>query len=167
MFEISFGEIMIIGVVALVVLGPERLPTVARTLGALLGRAQRFVSSVKADIHQQSQMAGFDDLKRDVQDAANVFRNRIENEVNDVRQIGYQVEESVQQQVQAVSEPVKESVADVGDLIEAASLPQGKAAEAAEAPAVVSAPADEGQLDLFNAANPTPAERPSTSKTSE
>ncbi len=167
MFEISFGEIMIIGVVALVVLGPERLPTVARTIGALVGRAQRFVSSVKSDIHQQSQMAGFDDLKRDVQDAANVFRTRIESEVNDVRQIGYQVEESVQQQVQAVSEPVKESVADVGDLIEAATSPVDKAADADGKGAAAPAHADEGQLDLFNAANPTPAERPSTSKTSE
>jgi sec-independent protein translocase protein TatB len=42
-FDISFGEILLIGIVALVVLGPERLPTVARTLGALVARAQRFL----------------------------------------------------------------------------------------------------------------------------
>ena len=58
MFEISFGEILLIGVVALVVLGPERLPTVARTLGALVGRAQRFVATVKADIQQQANLTG-------------------------------------------------------------------------------------------------------------
>ena len=87
MFEISFGELLLIGVVALVVLGPERLPTVARTIGALVGRAQRFVASVKSDIHQQSQMAGLHELKQDIQDAADAFRNQVEREAADVRQV--------------------------------------------------------------------------------
>ncbi|WP_051304728.1 Sec-independent protein translocase protein TatB [Chitinilyticum litopenaei] len=53
MFDISFGELLLVGAVALVVLGPERLPKVARTAGILFGRAQRFVHSVKADLQQQ------------------------------------------------------------------------------------------------------------------
>lgn len=97
MFEISFGEILLIGLVALIVLGPERLPTVARTIGALVGRAQRFVASVKSDIQQQSNMAGFDDLKRDVQDAANAFRQQVETEVAEVRQVSHQIEQAGQQ----------------------------------------------------------------------
>ena len=50
MFDIAFSELLIIGIVALVVIGPERLPKVARTVGHLLGRMQRYVSDVKSDI---------------------------------------------------------------------------------------------------------------------
>ena len=52
MFDIGFSELVVIGLVALVVIGPERLPRVARTVGHLLGRLQRYVSDVKADIHR-------------------------------------------------------------------------------------------------------------------
>ena len=50
MFDIGFSELVIIGAVALIVLGPERLPRVARTAGHLLGRLQRYVAQVKSDI---------------------------------------------------------------------------------------------------------------------
>ena len=53
MFDIGFWELSIIGVVALIVIGPERLPSVARTAGLWFGRMRRFVSTVKADIDQQ------------------------------------------------------------------------------------------------------------------
>ncbi|BBP00157.1 Sec-independent protein translocase protein TatB [Sulfuriferula nivalis] len=61
MFDIGFSEIVLIGVVALVVIGPERLPKVARTAGLLIGRMQRYMASVKADISQEIQL---DELKR-------------------------------------------------------------------------------------------------------
>ena len=50
MFDVGFSEIVVIAVVALIVIGPERLPKVARTLGHLFGRMQRYVNDVKADI---------------------------------------------------------------------------------------------------------------------
>lgn len=50
MFDFGFSEMIIVGVVALVVLGPERLPVVARTAGEWIGKAQRFVAQVKSDI---------------------------------------------------------------------------------------------------------------------
>ena len=53
MFDISFGELTLIAVVALVVIGPERLPGVARTVGRWVGSMQRFVRSVKADIDRE------------------------------------------------------------------------------------------------------------------
>lgn len=56
MFEISFGEVLIISLVALVVLGPERLPAVVRTFGVLLNRMQRFAASVKADMAREAGM---------------------------------------------------------------------------------------------------------------
>lgn len=53
MFDIGFSELLVIGVVALIVLGPERLPKVARTAGHMLGRLQRYVSDVKAEIKRE------------------------------------------------------------------------------------------------------------------
>jgi len=62
MFDIGFMEMALIGVVALVVIGPERLPGVARTVGQWVGSARRFVSSVQADINLEVNKA--DELKR-------------------------------------------------------------------------------------------------------
>lgn len=56
MFDVAFSEILVIAVVALLVIGPEKLPKVARTLGLLTGRMQRYVSSVKADIDRELRM---------------------------------------------------------------------------------------------------------------
>ena len=56
MFDIGFSEILLIGVIALIVIGPERLPKVARTVGLLLGRVQRYITTVKADISQEMQL---------------------------------------------------------------------------------------------------------------
>ena len=61
MFDIGFWELAVISVVALLVIGPERLPRVARTTGMWLGRARRFVSSVKADIDRE---VAADELKK-------------------------------------------------------------------------------------------------------
>lgn len=53
MFDIGFSELLVIGIVALIVLGPERLPKVARTAGHLFGRMQRYVSQVKSEIERE------------------------------------------------------------------------------------------------------------------
>jgi len=53
MFDVGFGELVVIGIIALLILGPERLPKVARTAGLWAGRARRFISSVKSDIEQE------------------------------------------------------------------------------------------------------------------
>jgi sec-independent protein translocase protein TatB len=70
MFDVGFSELLMIGIVALVVIGPERLPKVARTAGHLFGRMQRYVSTVKADIEREVNMAELKDLqnlKKDVE----------------------------------------------------------------------------------------------------
>ena len=56
MFDIGFSELLVIGVVALIVIGPERLPRVARTIGHLMGRMQRYVADVKADIDREVEL---------------------------------------------------------------------------------------------------------------
>jgi len=61
MFDVGFSEMVMIAVVALIVIGPEKLPKVARTLGLLAGRMQRYVSNVKSDIQREMQ---FEDLQK-------------------------------------------------------------------------------------------------------
>lgn len=53
MFDMGFTELMLIGIVALVVIGPERLPGVARTAGKYFGRLKRFMTTIKADVEQE------------------------------------------------------------------------------------------------------------------
>ena len=62
MFDVGFTEIMLIGVVALVVIGPERLPAVARTVGQYVGKLQRFVTGVKRDIRNELESGELKDL---------------------------------------------------------------------------------------------------------
>jgi sec-independent protein translocase protein TatB len=69
-FDIAFSEIALIAVVALVVIGPERLPKVARTLGHMFGRLQRYVNEVKADINREIELDELRKLKSEVQSAA-------------------------------------------------------------------------------------------------
>jgi sec-independent protein translocase protein TatB len=78
MFDIAFSELLIIAVVALLVIGPERLPKVARTAGHMFGRLQRYVNDVKADIQREMELdelrklrSQFEDAARSVQDSVN------------------------------------------------------------------------------------------------
>lgn len=70
MFDVSFTELMVIGVIALIVIGPERLPKVARTVGHLLGRAQRYVNDVKSDIQREIELDELRKFKSEMEDAA-------------------------------------------------------------------------------------------------
>ena len=70
MFDIGFTEIVVIAVVALIVLGPERLPRAARTVGHLFGRLQRYVSDVKADINREMELEDLKKLQQEVKTAA-------------------------------------------------------------------------------------------------
>lgn len=79
MFDIAFSELMIIGVVALVVIGPERLPKVARTAGALFGRLQRYVSQVKSDISREMELAELGKMKNEFESAARTFQSEVES----------------------------------------------------------------------------------------
>ncbi len=82
MFDIGFWELIMIAVVALLVIGPERLPKVARTAGLWVGRARRFVGSVKADIEQELRA---EELKRILDQQAK--SNPLEEIVEETRQM--------------------------------------------------------------------------------
>ena len=84
MLDMSFSEIAVIGVVALVVLGPERLPKVARTAGQLFGRLQRYVATVKSDINREIDTSELAKIKQEVQDAAKSFEQSVQQHANSV-----------------------------------------------------------------------------------
>ena len=86
MFELSFGKMMIIAVVALIVLGPEKLPKVARTLGHLLGRARSYANQVKQDIDREMQMDELKKLQQAAQDAAKSFETTVNEAGRSVEQ---------------------------------------------------------------------------------
>jgi|SRR5579859_1958923 len=113
MFDIGASEIFVIGVVALIVIGPERLPRVAKTLGHLFGRLQRYVSEVKSDINREIELEELRKLKATMQDAARSIEQSVTSQVNyidsEVKQAGAQVQEqieSAQKQVESVVAPV-------------------------------------------------------------
>ena len=76
---------MVIGIVALVVIGPERLPKVARTLGHLLGRAQRYVNDVKSDINREIQLDELKKLQTQVTDSARAMEESVRKEYDAAR----------------------------------------------------------------------------------
>lgn len=113
MFDIGFSELMVIGIVALVVIGPERLPKVARTLGHLLGRAQRYVNDVKSDINREMQLDELRKLQAQVSESARSLENSVRQEFD-------AVERSVSTPVQAALDDLQ---AEAGKLEQAVAAP--------------------------------------------
>src|SRR5574339_35289 len=81
MFDIGFSELLVIGVVALIVIGPERLPRVARTIGHLMGRMQRYVADVKADIDREVALEELRKMRDSVQQAATSIESTVQAEL--------------------------------------------------------------------------------------
>jgi sec-independent protein translocase protein TatB len=100
MFDIGFSELIVIGVVALVVIGPERLPKVARTAGHLFGRLQRYVSSVKSDIAREMELDELRKFKSEMETTARSVEASVQQEVSlaeqEVRALQKEAEQSLQ-----------------------------------------------------------------------
>ena len=102
MFDIGFSELMVIGVVALIVIGPEKLPRMARTVGHLAGRLQRYVSDVKADINREIELDELRKMRDSMQQAASSFESTVQSEVSKTET---DLNQSVQELNQAVEAP--------------------------------------------------------------
>lgn len=92
MFDIGFSELLLIAIVALIVIGPQRLPTVARTLGHLFGRMQRYVNDVKADISREMEMEELKKLQSSMEDAARTMRDSVDSVNRDVSEAGTELD---------------------------------------------------------------------------
>ena len=86
MFDVAFSELLVIAIVALIVIGPEKLPKVARTLGLLLGRMQRYVTKVKADIDSEMRLEDLRKLQQDVQQKMTQTQAEIGSETRHIEQ---------------------------------------------------------------------------------
>jgi sec-independent protein translocase protein TatB len=82
MFDIGFSELLVIGIVALIVIGPEKLPRMARTVGILAGRLQRYVSDVKADINREIELEDLRKMRDSMQQAASEFQSSVQSELH-------------------------------------------------------------------------------------
>ena len=107
MFDVGFSEMLVIGIVALVVIGPERLPRVARTLGVLFGRMQRYVAQVKSDINREMEAADLGKMKSEFENAARSFKSDIEAQAaaaeRDFSEAGEYVERQLKETQQAAA----------------------------------------------------------------
>jgi sec-independent protein translocase protein TatB len=82
-FDIGFTELMLIALVGLIVIGPERMPKVARTVGHLLGRLQRYVGDVKADIKREMQLDELKKLQADMAAQAHDMESRVNEQMKE------------------------------------------------------------------------------------
>jgi len=88
MLDLGFSEMMVIAVIALVVLGPERLPKLARTVGHLVGRMQRYVNDVKADINREMELDELRKFRQTVEETAGSVRSSFDSIQSDARSTG-------------------------------------------------------------------------------
>ncbi|TMH64165.1 MAG: Sec-independent protein translocase subunit TatB [Betaproteobacteria bacterium] len=119
MFDIGFSEILVIGVVALIVIGPERLPKVARTLGHMFGRLQRYVNEVKADINREMEL---DELRK--------LQSQVQSAARDIEQSVSQATREMESGVRSVESQLNEAAAG-GAASAAPSPPQSNVSTAA------------------------------------
>lgn len=95
MFDFGFSELMVIGAVALVVLGPERLPTVARTAGEWLGKAQRLVQQVKSDIEREAELSELKKIQQEAKSVADDLNKTVKGQVDQINSEIKDLESSV------------------------------------------------------------------------
>ena len=109
MFDVGFSEMIVIGVVALVVLGPERLPKVARTLGVLFGRMQRYVAQVKSDINREIEAAELGNVKSEFENAARSFQSDMQSKASEVEREMRDATAQIERSVSGESSPPTEA----------------------------------------------------------
>lgn len=143
MFDVGFSELVVIALVALIVIGPERLPKVARTVGILLGRLQRYVNDVKSDINREIQL---DELKQ--------LQEQVTSQTRDL-------ETSLTSEMRAVEDSLNQTIAPPENL-----LPASETATLAEPAApLVDAPAAVPELSAPASINPIePGDSPTAEK---
>ena len=152
MFDVGFSEIVVIAVVALIVIGPERLPKVARTLGHLFGRMQRYVNDVKADISREMELDELRKLQQTVQDAAQAVETTVNKEINsaqsELTSIGNAASDALKPAEEAAPAATTAAAAPVTE------TPALATEAAAPAPAASNEPARQAQLDLGEGTSP-------------
>jgi sec-independent protein translocase protein TatB len=149
MFDIGFSELVVIGVVALVVIGPERLPKVARTMGILFGRMQRYVTQVKADINREMDLAELNKVKGEFEGAARSFRSEVESKAAET-----------ERELREAGEKIDRELATTAADSATAEFPHGLLQEPAAPAPAPEAPMATAQLELGIEETDAPARAP-------
>jgi sec-independent protein translocase protein TatB len=116
MFDMGFTELMLIGIVALVVIGPERLPGVARTAGKYVGRLKRFMTTVKADVEQELRA---DELRQILSDQ----QKELDSLKDSITEAGRSVEKDFGLDDVKITDAAPEMTAAAPDVIQETPLP--------------------------------------------
>lgn len=153
MFDIGFSEMIVIAVIALIVLGPEKLPRVARTAGHLLGRMQRYVNDVKSDINREIELDELRKLQKEMQSTAQSIEQTVKGQISSVESEFKQMGDSAQK---ALSDPAGDPVADAFADVPPVQLPAEsmQTSVAQPEPPMEVAPAPSAQLELGLDAEP-------------
>ena len=171
MFDIGFSEMMVIAVIALIVLGPEKLPRVARTAGHLLGRMQRYVNDVKSDINREIELDELRKLQKEMQSTAQDIEQTVKGQISSVESEFKQLSDSTHA---ALSDPVADAFAEPPP-VQPADPAQAAAVQnlppltepPIEMPPVVASPQLDLGLEAAPLANAPPPAAPATSTTAK
>lgn len=116
MFDIAFSELIVVAIVALIVIGPEKLPKLARTVGALMGRAQRYVNDIKSDISNELRFEDIQKLQNEIHkntqagstqyQVGQVIKHEMEEAVSPKHQVGQVIQHERKHQEKVDSEQV-------------------------------------------------------------
>lgn len=134
MFDIGFWEIMVITLVALLVVGPERLPGLARELGRFVGKARRFVNSVRSDIEQELQT---EELRK--------MLKTQEDEIQQLKTIMRDTEGQLREEIESVSQPLQTDIEETKKTLQLEGDPFAAEAPPREAERARDKPADPKQ----------------------
>jgi sec-independent protein translocase protein TatB len=107
MVDFGFDKLMLIGAVALIVIGPEKLPRVARTVGHFIGKAQRYVADVKAEVNRSIELEELQKMKKQFETAARDVETAVNTEIN-------QANQSLEQGWNSLAEAASPAPADTG-----------------------------------------------------
>lgn len=158
MFDVGLSELIVIAVVALVVIGPERLPSVARTVGAMLGRAQRYFNSVKAEVNRELQLEELRRLQQETYERVMAMETEVKTELaqmeHTIHEAGADAHAAVKSAVATDAEEVKPAA------VASASVEPVAQFAAAETEESTVPEVDPRQGDLFSAPTPGDNEPP-------
>jgi len=105
MFDIAFSELVVIAIVALIVIGPEKLPKVARTIGTMVGRMQRYMAQIKEEVNRESRFAELQKLQQEIQQATESAQAGIKSGVDYLTEAVDPLNQNSQQQGEVTADP--------------------------------------------------------------
>jgi len=105
MFDVGFSEIVVIMVVALVVIGPDRLPTVARTMGKWWGNLQRYINRIKMDVATSMELEELRELEHKIKAEADALERTVQQAGNNINQEAQKLEKELEQPAQDTAKP--------------------------------------------------------------